>query len=142
MVGVPAVMPVTRPVVLPTLTALLAVLHAPLPVSVSVSELPWHILPVPPIVPGNGFTVMVIDVVHPVPVEKVTVAVPAVEPVTRPVVPMITLPVPGVALHVPVPPAASMMLEPIHTCVGPLIRPAPLFTVTVFVAAQPVPERV
>ena len=132
MVDVPALTPVTIPVALPTLAAPPApTLHVPLPLSVSDSDPPGHTFIVPVIAGGGRFTVTVVPAVQPVPSEYTTGAVPALRPVTMPLMlPMLAaLPL---ILHVP-PPALLLRLVvlPMHTCSTPVINAGDEFTVTV-----------
>jgi len=62
-------------------------------------------------------------------------------PVTVPVAPAIAAIAGGLLLHVPPPViSVSVMLLPVHTCVGPPIRAGKRSTVTVVLLAQPVPS--
>ena len=67
------------------------------------------------------------------------VAVPAVAPVTTPVVAPIVKSVPVVLQLPPGVPSATVIIEPSHTAVGPVITAGSGFTVMIAVVAQPVP---
>ena len=71
MVAVPVLVPVTVMIVALVVplkvTALPTALHTPLPVSVSVSELPLHIAPAPIIPVGGGSTFIVWLTLQPAP---------------------------------------------------------------------------
>ena len=147
MVSTPGVMPVTTPPVVTVAWVLLA-LHAPPGVaSVIVARPPTQTVDGPEMalieVPDETDTTCVATTVPQLPVtEYIIVSVPAVTPVTMPVLP--TVAVPLLALHVPpLAPSVSDMVEPTHTADGPVIVPAvvPGSSVTTFVAVavlQPV----
>ena len=130
--------PVTIPVVIPTVAApvgVLVLVHVPPGVaSVRVSVVPAHRLPAPLIAADAADTVIPIVAVQPDAVVYVTVAGPALFPVTIPV----DAPTDTVASdddHVP-PVVASLSVidEPTHTAVVvPVIAAGNAFTVTLVV---------
>lgn len=138
MVAVPALPPVTCPVVelIAAVEGLLLLQIPPPAPLVSVMELPLHTVPDPDIAVGVVFAVMVLVAMHPVEGVKVIVATPAELPVTTP----LAAPTPAVGvellLQVPVPElAVNVMLLPTHTPAGPPIVGA-AFTVIILVTAQ------
>jgi hypothetical protein len=102
---------------------------------------PTHILPAPVIGDGDGLTVTVVAATQPVPDKvNVIVAVPAVSPLTRPVVKPTAATVVLLLLHVPVPePSLNVVVAPIHTDLTPLIADGSGLTVTVAVTLHPTP---
>lgn len=67
------------------------------------------------------------------------VAVPAVTPVTMPVVELMVAIIGLLLLHIPPPVVVvSVVVCVWHTADAPVIVPGPLFTVIIFVAVQPV----
>ena len=68
MVATPPLVPVTTPLLLPTVPAP-EQLHTPPVGPLNVRLLPLHTAPDPEIVAGNGFTVTVVLAVQPVPIE-------------------------------------------------------------------------
>jgi hypothetical protein len=66
------------------------------------------------------------------------VAVPAVTPVTIPVLPTVALAL--LLLHVPPPGPVSGKLAPSHTAELPVMAPTAAFTVTTLLTTQPVPN--
>ena len=141
MIEVPVVTPVTIPVV-PIVALALLLLHVPPPtLLVKVVVNPTHTADVPVIVPafGRGLIVIVfvVDAVpHTLVTEYIIVSIPAVTPVTIPVLPIEAFAL--LILHVP-PVVASVIaiVEPTQTADKPVIKPAlgNGFTVTNFVAA-------
>jgi len=85
-------------------------------------------------VPGSAFTVTITVAVQPVTgIVFVTVVVPVAIPLKKPVVALI-VPTPGLLLlHVPPVTLTSVVLPPTQMPVGPVMGPAPGFTVTTFV---------
>jgi len=69
-------------------------------------------------------------------------AVPLVTPVTTPVPEPIVKALPVVVQFPPVTPSVSVIADPAHTAVGPLIAAGVALTVTTFTAAQPGSEPV
>ena len=153
---VPGVTPHTTPVdALTVPTAVLLLLHVPVPpdavVLLKVIHDPAHTDAAPFIVPaiGDTFTVILVVVVtdpqKTLVSVKVIVVVPTAIPPTTPVADPI-VPIPGLLLlQVPVPPDAvksfSVIVEPTHTALRPLISPAvgDMFTVT-FIVVIAVPQ--
>ena len=139
MVDVPAIEPVTTPVVGDMVALPLLLLHVPpAGVEFKVVVKPTQTLVVPVIVVGFGFTVTtaVTDGVQPV--EYEIVAVPARLPVTTPVNEPTLAVAEALLLHVP-PVTASVKLvtNPTHTESAPNILPGAAVTVTTIVAGVP-----
>ena len=66
-----------------------------------------------------------------------TIAVPAVDPVTEPPVPNVTEPDPAVVLHVPpVTASVNVIVLPTHVDGVPFMVPGTAYTVTIAVAVQ------
>ena len=115
-------------------------LHVPPPVaSLNVVENPLHIVNVPVIAAGTGFTVAAAVVMQPVGKAYVIVGLPAATPVTMP------LPVPTVAkpvlllLHVPpVVPSLSVVVWLTQTDMVPVMPAGSGLTVSADVIKQPV----
>jgi hypothetical protein len=138
---VPTASPVTIPDVVPIVaTVTLLLTHVP-PVSVlpKVVVNPRHTAGVPEIADGSGLTVNTLMVLQPVGNVYVIFAVPAATPST--------IPVPGPiaatdGLLLPHPPlgeaSVSVVLNPSHTCIVPLIDAGKGFTVTIFEEIHPV----
>jgi hypothetical protein len=129
-VAVPALKPVTTPVVLPTLAAPKTALQLPLPLSDKVVVAPGHTFIGPVIGDGGRFTVTTALTVQPVPSEYITGAVPALSQSTIPLaLPIVMLLL--VVVHVP-PPAVLLkfVVLPMHTCSVPPITDGVVFTVT------------
>jgi hypothetical protein len=120
-----------------------AELHVPPPVaSPSVVVAPTHRLIIP--VTGAGIVSTISGLLMEQPVAPrvyMIVTVPAATPVTTPV-DTPTLPIAG-ALLIHVPPgttSVSVTADPTHTAPGPIIAAGNALTVTITVAAQPVPK--
>ncbi len=131
-------MPVTTPVAISTELFVLLLLHVP-PVTASVSVVvnPIHTLLVPDIAAGNGFTVNVIDVAHPVASSVYVISVvPVVRPVTIPDVDPIDATVDVPLLQVPPPAPVSVAAFPAHSADVPVIEAGKALIVIVFVAAH------
>lgn len=117
-------------------------LHTPPPVtSLSVVVSPEHIVVLPVIAKGAGFTVTTACCVQPAPAVSVIVAVP-----TAPAVTTVVLPGPGVTdateilllAHVPLEPSDNILVAPAHIDVLPDIAVGNGLTVTVVVTKHPV----
>lgn len=132
----------TRPVPEPTVATVVTLLvHVPPDVVLlSCVVAPAHIVVLPVMVVGNGFTVTVIDRLHPVGNASVITDVPpGALPVIIPVVVPIGATTGLLLLHVPPPVlSVSAMVDPTHTLVGPTITPGNGFTVTIVVVEHPV----
>lgn len=135
------VLPVTTPLEEPMLaTPELLLLHVPPPdVFVSVLVSPRHTDVFPPMVAGNGFTVTVAVILHPVGIVYVIVAVPPAIPVTIPEE------IPTVAierlllLHVPLGLGSdSVIVEPWQNATLPAMADGNGLTVMTRVMVQPV----
>ena len=72
---VPTLLPVTTPVFNPIVALPLLLVHVPPPASLNVIVEPRHTVLAPKIAVGNGLTVTVVVVMHPVPMVYVMVAV-------------------------------------------------------------------
>jgi hypothetical protein len=140
-IAVPAVIPVTRPVLLTVATPVLPDVHRPpaAPVAVSVVVPPIQIPSAPDIV-GAALTVIVLftaQAVRPVPVAYVITPLPVLTPVTIPSAePMVS----AAAVVLQVPPLilfVAVMVPPRHTALGPPMAAGTAFTVTMAVAAHP-----
>ena len=94
MTAVPAEIPETTPLLMPTDTAVEPDVQVPpLPATLNVLVAPGHTTVVPVIPGASGLTVTSVDVLHPVPKVYVIVAVPVKLALIIPVaVPMLTLP--------------------------------------------------
>jgi hypothetical protein len=138
----PADTPVRAPVVaLITATPVLELAHVPPPIEfVSVVVTFAHIFMLPPITPGNVFTVTTVVFLHPVGNVYVTIDCPTATLVTMPVVsPTDTLPLD--ASHVP--PASALpnvKEEPRHRPPPPVMIAGSGFTVASAVRKQPLVE--
>ena len=134
MAAVPAVPPVTTPVVNP-IAAVVVLLLAQVPVaaaSVSAAVKPEHTVKVPEILAGAGLTVTTAEVTQPVDKVYHTVSNPADTPVTTPPPDIVA---PGLLiLQVPLPPSASAVVDPTHTLNMPEIEEGKALTVTTAVA--------
>lgn len=134
------VVDVDGPTGLTDATATELLLHVPPPVTfVSVVVSPEHIVVLPVIAAGNGFTVMPIVRKHPVPIVYVIVAgPPGAPPYTVPILStdaITTL----VVVHVPpVVPSVKLIVDPTQTAVGPIIGTGNGFTVTTVEVKHPV----
>ena len=136
----PPATPLTTPVLAPTVaTEVLLLLHVPTPSSLSVAVPLTHKVSEPAIADGAGLTVTV-SVLEQVAVVYVIVAVPAARPLTTPLVPTVTEPVPSVLLHVPPSdPSLRFVVEPWQILGLPVIGDiVPTFTVTVVTQPEPV----
>jgi hypothetical protein len=141
MMEVPQPTPVMKPVVAMIAATLgVLLLHVPPPVpSVSIVEVAEHIVVVPPIGSGLGYTVTVVVMKQPVGKVYVITAPPRDIPVTIPVVePMVAIPK-LLLLHVP-PGVRSdkVVLAPRQIDVIPVIEDGSGFTVKARVEKQPV----
>jgi hypothetical protein len=138
-VAVPANTPVTTPVVAPTLAMVVGVLLQVIPVVTSLNVMvePSHTDDGPVIGAGVALTVTITVAWQPPLNEYDIVAVPGIPPVMIPVVPMLAT----VALLLPqLPPAVAsvtVIVDPLHTTVGPAIATGDGFTATTIVALQP-----
>ncbi len=141
-IAVPAVTPVAIPVVEPMVaTPRLLLLHVPPGVgSPKAVVSPTHTLSVPVIGNGNGLTVTVAVIIHPVGIVYVIIAVPADTPVTMP------LEVPTVAIAVfpllQVPLGVTslrLVVKPTHMLSRPVIGAGSGLTTNVAVIIHPVP---
>ena len=136
---VPVSTPLTTPPVVIVATDVLLLLHTPPPVaSLSALVAPTHKVIVPVIASGAGVTVIVFVTVQPEPSEYVIIAVPALMPVTTPVVKS-TLTV--VAVLVQLPPVITslrVIVAPTHTDDGPVIPNGDGLTEITVVVRQPV----
>ncbi len=133
-VAVPAEIPVTTPVVLPTVATPGALLvHVPPGVaSVNVIVEPTHTADGPAITAGNAFTVITLVVEQPPPNEYVIVTIPGFTPVTIPVKDPTVAIVSELLLHVPpLMISLSVIVDPTHTLDGPVIGAGEELTVTV-----------
>lgn len=136
MVVVPSEIPVTTPVVEPTVPiAVLLLLHVPPGNELdSVVVDPKHAINIPVIAPGVGVTVTIAKELQPATVYNID-AVPGVIPVTTPVV-GVTVATP-VARLLQVPPPlelANVVVYPAQTDMGPVMDATAGFTVIVLVA--------
>ncbi len=142
MVAVPAVPPVTVPVLAidAIVDELLLQMPPPVPSDKEMVRPGQTLIGEPEIAFGNGLTVTVVVVVQPVPIVYVTVAVPTPPPVINPLAdPIITLPVPAVLFQMPPVEASDKpVVKPGHMVSAPFIVPGNAFMVTVAVAIQPV----
>jgi hypothetical protein len=86
MMAVPEYTPATIPVPLPTVAVAEALQRPPDVGSASVVDAPWQTCVSPVMAEGSGSTVKGEDVIQPVGNVYVTISVPAVMPVTMPVV--------------------------------------------------------
>lgn len=137
----PADTPVSTPVLAPIVaTPVEPLVHVPPPVaSVSVLVAPTQTVVPPLIAAGTAFIVAVAVARHPVANVYDIIEVPALTPVTMPVVePMVATPVLPL-VHMP-PPVASVtvVVAPMHALNVPPIAAGLAFTVTTVVALQPV----
>ena len=125
MVTVPALIPVTTPVE-PTVATVVVplVLHVPPDVaSLNVIAEPAHTVPVPVVVidAGNGLTVNIVVVEHPVLNVYVISDVPGPAAVTTPVLLPIVATLVEPLVHVPPPVSDNVAVNPTHACMVPLI---------------------
>ena len=136
----PVAVPVTRPPVDTVATEVLLLLQLPeAEPSLRLVVDPWHTAATPSIDDGNGFTVTIADVWHPVGNTNMIVDVPADTPVTTPLLAPIVAILVVLLLHVPGALASvSAVLEPAHTSSVPLISAGNGLTVTTAVVIQPV----
>ena len=131
-VAVPIPLPVTTPIDPTDATAGLVLAHTPPGVgSVRVVVPPKHIVVLPIIGAGVGSTVIVRVVAQPVPIVYVTVAVPTLTVVSKPVVGLIGATVVGLTDHVP-PGEGQVNVPdaPKHNDDGPVIGEGIALTVT------------
>lgn len=120
-------------------TAVLLLLHMPpVVVLLSVADVPWHIVVVPPISAGRAFIVTIIWAAHPVIDTNVMDEVPAIRPLTMPAEPIVATVV-LLLLHVPLP-SASVVVLPAHAVGMPLIAGGNAFIVTTAMVIQPEPD--
>lgn len=134
----PKDIPVTTPVLLTVAMDVAPLLHTP-PEVVLLSGVvpPAHTIAVPVIAPatGNGLIVTITVAIHPAGNVYVIDVVPAVLPVTMPVVPMEALPL--LLLHPPpVVTSVNIVVAPWHTTGIPLIADGNELTVTTVVVIQ------
>jgi hypothetical protein len=85
---------------------------------------------------GSGFTVTVVAIKQPAPIEYTMEAVPTVTPLTTPAEPIVATVV-LLLLQLPPPPSASVVVAPGHTWVMPVITGGVVLTVSMVVAMQP-----
>ena len=140
MVAVPATRPETTPNGSTVAIARAPDVHVPAALSLVNAVLePAHTESVPDIASGIGLTVIVAEVMQPVPRVYMIVATPWVIPVTAPAVPVPTPTVTSVLLHEP-PEVASvrMIVDATQTAEGPPMLPGFALTVTSLIALQPV----
>lgn len=104
--------------------------------SVSIADDPTQISDTPLIVPGNASTVTIVVAMHPADAVYVIIAVPAVMPITRPAGSIVAIEVAPELQEPPVVTQASVVVEPSHTSVVPVIAAGRAFTVIDFVAMQ------
>jgi len=138
MTAVPAIPPVTMPVVDP-IAAIVVLLLLQVPVvvaSVSVVVKPEHTDKVPEMLTGVGLTVTTAEVTQPVDKVYQTVSSPTDTPVTSPVPDIVALGL--LMLHVPPPASVSAVVAPTHTVKVPEIAEGNAYTVTTAVVWQPV----
>ncbi len=136
----PPLTPVTTPVPEPIVAVASGLMLQVPPVESVLSVVVWptHVVAVPVIGSGTGFTVMMRVLKQPAPAVYVTSVVPALVPVTIPVVTPIVAIEPEI---VQVPPAGVQFIVvvlPAHTLAAPVISPGNAFTVTTIVLRQPV----
>lgn len=135
----PADTPVTMPEVPTVAIAELLLLHAPVAGRLlNVVVWPTHIVSAPLMVPGNRFTVIVLEVAHPVLNVYTILVVPAAIPATIPE-PAPTVPA-AVMLLLHVPPSGvlvSVIVDCSHTTDGPPIADGSGFTSTTAVREHP-----
>ena len=120
--------------------AVLLLLHTP-PDAVLLSAIvaPMH-ADDEPVIAGTDPTVTVVVIVQPVPTRNVIVAVPAVRPLTTPVLDTVATDVLLLLHDTPLVAALlSVVVDPRHTNVEPVIAGGVGLTVTTFVREQPVP---
>jgi hypothetical protein len=133
----PLITPLAAPIVA---TDVLPLLHKP-PVTASlhVVAAPMHTLPLPVIADGSALTVIVFVTMQPAPIAYVIIAVPALTPLTIPLLdPTVAV---AVLLQVHIPPVGKQLCvvaEPTHTLLLPVMAEGTGFTVMPFVAMQPV----
>jgi hypothetical protein len=139
MIQVPALIPVTTPVVEFTDAVAQALLHVPAIVLNSVVVWPIHVFITPVIAGGIGLTDRIAVAEHPLENAAVISVVPGFTPVATPVPPIITA-TDGVLL-VQVAPTDDTreVVPPTHMFRLPVIAAGVANTVTTWVAAQPVP---
>jgi len=143
MVTAPAVTPVTEPEDEPTVAiAMLLLLHVPPTVASSNVMLePGHTWVGPVIAAGVALTVKGWLALQPVGMVYIILSVPALTPETTPVVEPTVANDVFVLLHVPpVSVLASVIAEPTHTWLGPVIAGGVVLTVTTDVMKHPVPS--
>jgi hypothetical protein len=137
--AVPDEAPVTTPPDGPTVATIgLPLVHEPPDTeSARVIAAPAQTTIGPEMPEGNGFTVSGLVAMQVEPSEKVMVVTPAATPVTIPADPTVAIPV-LLLLHIPPPASLKVVVEPIHTCVTPVIGEGDEFTDKVVCMAQPV----
>lgn len=138
----PALMPVTTPLAELTVpAAVLLLAHAPpagVLLNVVVNPLQMTSEPDVVIVPGKGITVTTVLTAQPVLSIYDMVDVPAVTPVTMPIVPSAIRELPLELLHVPVAGVLfNVVVAPAQTVFVPVIVVGSSFTVTMVELAQP-----
>lgn len=143
MVTVPEATPVTTPDVIPTTPmAVLALVHVPpVVVEASVVEAPTVVIGKPDMAAGKAFTVTVLMLRQPVPIEYVMFVTPADEPATTPVAGAMAATALLALFHVP---PEVVLLNVIELLIQKLIKPVLLvlagnaaFTVTTAVLKHP-----
>ena len=141
MVAIPAPVAVqTPPVAVMDAVPPAELVHVPpATVSVRVAELPWHSSSIPDMGPGDGLTVAILVMLHPVVVlVNAMVVVPPAIPANIPDVEPMVATVGRLLVQVPVPDAsAKVAVCPVQTVAGPLMPAGSGFTVTATVAEQP-----
>jgi hypothetical protein len=134
---VPDRTPVTTPDTPPTVaTSVLLLVNVPPPVPINVVVNPVHTVDAPIVAPGVGLTVIAVVVKQPVGITYEIVTVPAVTPVTAPVVEF-TVALALLLLQAPPPvELASVVVEPTQTLFEPVLAEGVAFTVKAKVAKQ------
>lgn len=134
----PAVTPFTVPVEVTVAIPVVLLLQVPLlVVEVSMVEAPAQTAPAPVIAAGDGITVIAFVTMQPVPSEYVIVTVPAVTPVTSPLVLFTVARAALLLLHnPPVGLVASIVMACVQTVPAPVIAVGAVLTFTVVVTEQ------
>jgi hypothetical protein len=128
-------MPVEEPTA--AIVALLLIHEPPAVASARVVVVPGHKVSVPVIADGNGSTVLTEVAIQPVPNEYVIITVPALTPVSTPVLLTVAI-VASLLLHAPPGVAVvSVTVKPTHTLAVDG-APGSVFTVTITQREQPV----
>jgi hypothetical protein len=140
MVAEPLETPDMIPVVMPAVaTAVLLLLHVPLPASLSVIVAPVQTVDGPEMPAGSGYTVIVVIILHPVPNVYVITEVPTTLPVTTPVPELMEAIVALLLLQLPPPvPSLNVVEVPRQIPNVPRIEVGSGFTVSTLVVRHPV----